>query len=216
MQLREALASNFNVTNLVLKATYVLLIALVFELLAFLALRRIDRWVAPTLSNDAGRDHGWRVRRRAILRQTPRTLARTLVYGIAIILVFEVFGVPVLPLSLSVGALTAIIGAALLPILRDIAQGYTLLAEDAVAVGDVIQVGTVSGTVERFTLRALTLRDRDGKTTFLANRDLREISVLSRKTEDVAPAAPAKKGHKPAPQNASKPGTVAFDPLNDN
>ena len=215
MPLREALTTNFNVTNLVLKATYVLLIALVFEFIAFLALRRIDRWVAPTLSNDAGRDHGWRVRRRAILRQTPRTLARTMVYGVAMILVFEVFGVPVLPLSLSVGALVAIIGAALLPVLRDMAQGYTLLAEDAVAVGDVVQVGDVSGTVERFTLRALTLRSDDGKTIFLANRDLREISIISRKTEEVAPVSSPQKGQKPAPKKASAPGAVAFDPLNE-
>lgn len=214
MQLREALTTNFNLTNLVLKATYVLLIALVFEFIAFLALRRIDRWVAPSLSNDAGRDHGWRVRRRTLLRQTPKTLVRTLVYGIALILVFDVFGVPVLPLSLAVGSLAAITGAALLPILRDIAQGYTLLAEDAIAVGDVIQMGTYAGTVERFTLRALTLRDRDGTTTILANRDLRGLTIITRKAEETAPAAPPKKGQKSAPLSA--PGAVAFDPLNDN
>lgn len=208
MGLREALAANFTLSNLILKGAYVLCIALVFEFIAFIALRRVDKWISPLLSNDAGREHSWRARRRVTLRQTPRSLVRTLVYGVALILVFDVFGVPVLPLSLAVGSLAAITGAALLPILRDIAQGYTLLAEDALAVGDVIRIGTFVGTVERFTLRAITLRDKEGQLTTLANRDLRGHTVISRKTEDAATAqfAPAPQQNKPRP-------VIAFDPL---
>ncbi|HEX8550059.1 MAG TPA: mechanosensitive ion channel domain-containing protein [Abditibacteriaceae bacterium] len=212
MQLREALAANFNFANLILKGTYVLLIAIAFELILFIVLRRIERWVAPLLSADAGRDHGWRLRRRTILRQTPKALARTIVYGIALILVFDVFGVPVLPLSLAVGALVALTGAALLPVLRDIAQGYTLLAEDAIAVGDVIQMGNYVGTVERFTLRAVTLRDRDDKTTMLANRDVRGLTIITRKTEDIS-SAPSPTNSKTS-SKAKDRSAVAFDPLN--
>lgn len=206
MELRDALAANFTLSNLILKGAYVLCIALVFEFIAFIALRRVDKWIAPLLSNDAGRDHSWRARRRATLRQTPRGLVRSLVYGIALILVFDVFGIPVLPLSLAVGSLAAITGAALLPILRDVAQGYTLLAEDAIAVGDVIQSGALAGTVERFTLRAITIRDKDGRLTTLSNRDLRGHTTVTRKGEDVATAQFAPPPPKPRP-------AVAFDPL---
>lgn len=208
MALRDALAANFTLSNLILKGAYVICIALVFEFIAFLTLRRVEKWIAPLLSNDAGREHAWRARRRATLRQNPRALVRALIYGIAIILVFDVFGVPVLPLSLAVGSLAAITGAALLPILRDVAQGYTLLAEDAVAVGDVIQMGNFIGTVERFTLRAITLRDKDGRLTTLANRDMRGHTTITRKTEDVSTAqfAPGPQKQRPA---------VAFDPLSE-
>lgn len=210
MGLREALAANFTLSNLVLKGAYVLCIALVFEFIAFMVLRRLDRWVAPLLSHDVGREHSWRVRRRATLRQMPRSLVRALVYGVALILVFDVFGVPVLPLSLAVGSLAAITGAALLPILRDVAQGYTLLAEDAIAVGDVIRMGNFVGTVERFTLRSITMRDKDNHLTTLANRDMRGHTTISRKVEDAATAqfAPA-----PARTPVSTRPAVAFDPL---
>lgn len=208
MELREALAANFNISNIILTGAKVLCLALLFELIAFIALVRLDKWLGPVLSNDAGREHSWRARRRNTLRQNPRLLVRTLVYGVAIILVLNLFGVPVLPLSLAIGSLAAITGAALLPILRDVAQGYTLLAEDAIAVGDVIQVGAYSGTVERFTLRALTLRDKDDHLTTIANRDIRGHTTITRKAEDVATAQFAPQAAKPRP-------AVAFDPLAD-
>jgi small conductance mechanosensitive channel len=187
MGLKEALEANFNFANLILKGAYVLCIAIVFEFIAFVLLRRVERWVSPLLSNDAGREHAWRIRRRSTLRGAPKALVRTLVYGVALILVFDVFGVPVLPLSLAVGSLTAITGAALLPILRDLAQGYTLLAEDALAVGDVVQIDTTQGMVERFTLRTTILRDREGHLVTLSNRDIHKVVSVQRKAESQLP-----------------------------
>ena len=191
MDFRQVLAANFNLQNLLFKGISVVFIAIVFEVAVWWFGRLIEKMTAPLLTVDNGREANWRVRRRATLRQTPKVIARGVCYAIALILVFDVFGTPVLPLSLAVGAAVAFFGAALVPSMRDAAQGYTLLAEDALAIGDVVEIGAHQGTVEKFTLRGTWLRDAEGHARYLSNSDIKNVVVLKRKTEDPN-AAPSK------------------------
>jgi small conductance mechanosensitive channel len=178
------LAQNFTLTNLVIRAAYIICIALAFEGLSWWAARRLEKIVAPLITTDAEREAPWRVRRRTVIRHTPKLLSRTLLYTLATILIFDVFGVPVLPLSLAVGAVLLLFGAAFLPVLRDCAQGYMLLAEDALAPGDAVEIHGQQGIVEKFTLRGVQLRDKDGRAHLLSNREVASVTVYKRKTQE--------------------------------
>jgi small conductance mechanosensitive channel len=168
---------------LVLKSTKIICIAIAIECIAWWLGRRVEKLVAPYITIDADRDPAWRMRRRAVLRSAPKLITRTLCYTTALILIFNVFGVPVLSLSISIGAVVALTGAAALPILRDITQGYMWLAEDALAVGDAVQAGDHRGVVEKFTLRSVWLRDEAGHVHEISNRDIQSIVVLNRRAE---------------------------------
>ena len=189
--IRAALASNFTIANLIDKGVNVIFIALVFEILAWWLGRRIEKWVAPIIPNAAGREVSWRSRRTLVLRQTPRLVMRTAIYTSAMLLVLNVFNVPILPLSLALGAVALLFGAALMPQMRDVAQGYSLLADDVLAPGDVVEVEGRRGQVEKLTLRGLWLRDEAGRLHFYANRGLQNISQLARMQESTATPAPA-------------------------
>jgi small-conductance mechanosensitive channel len=178
------LAQNFTLTNLVIRACYIICIAIAFEAISWWAARRLEKLVSPLITSDAERDSQWRIRRRTIVRNTPKIISRTLLYTLAFILIFDLFGVPVLPLSLAIGAVLLLFGSALLPILRDFGQGYTLLAEDAIAPGDAVEINGLQGIVEKFTLRGIVLRDKDGRVHLLSNRDVGNISVYRRKTQE--------------------------------
>lgn len=178
------LAQNFTLTNLILRAAYVICIALAFEFISWWASRRLEKIVSPLITADAEREAPWRVRRRTTLRQTPKLFSRLLLYTLATILIFEVFGVPVLALSLAIGAVLLLFGAALLPILRDIGQGYVLLAEDAVAPGDAVEIAGLQGIVEKFTLRGAQVRDKDGRLHYFSNRDINQLTVYKRKSQE--------------------------------
>ena len=180
------LAQNFTLTNLVIRAAYIICIALAFEVMSWWAARKLEKWVSPLITTDAERDTTWRIRRRTIVRQTPKIFSRTLLYTLAIILIFDVFGVPVLPLSLAVGAVLLLFGAAFLPVLRDVGQGYTLLAEDALAPGDAVEINGKQGVVEKFTLRGIVLRDKDGRAHLFSNRDVSSLTVYKRKIQEAA------------------------------
>lgn len=160
-----------------------LFIALVFEVAAWFLGTRLEKWASPFASLGQGRDARWRALRRTTLLKTPRLALRTLLYSVALVLVFNVFGLPVLELALSLGAVALLFGLALMPILQDVAQGYALLSEDALAPGDRVEINGVEGTVEQWTLRGTWLRDERGRLVCLSNRDVRQVVVISKATE---------------------------------
>ncbi len=184
-QLQDALRSNLNLSSLIMKGAYIICLAIAFELLALWFNDFLEKQVAPLVTGDANRESAWRMRRRTTLRQTPKMFSRSILYTVAMLLVFNLFGVPILPLSIAIGAVVALFAAGLVPILRDLTQGYTLLAEDTLAVGDVVEIGAHSGTVERFTLRSTTLRDANGRLHVLSNRDISDVIVAKRREESV-------------------------------
>jgi small-conductance mechanosensitive channel len=194
LNLLEQLRSNFTLMNLILVAVRVIFIALLFEGLAWWLSRRLESMVAPLITLDAQREHGWRTRRRTFLRQTPKTLVRTLCYIgalIAVLSVFEtsisLFAIPVLPVSIVVGALIIIFGIGAMSMIQDAVQFYSLLADDALAVGDIVEIdsqrGNVQGMVERVSPRGLYLRDSTGRFHHIANREVRHVVVHRRREE---------------------------------
>ena len=191
------LKNSFQLQNLLSIAVQVMFIAALFELLAWWASKKIENFVAPLIALDQGREHNWRVRRRTLLRQTPKTLIRTLCYlgaMIAVLAVFErsmpLFSIPVLPVAIVVGAVLMIFGIGAMAMIQDAVQGYSLLADDAIAVGDILEIdsqrGTVQGIVERFSPRGVWLRDTQARLHYIANREVRHV-IMHRRREDAPP-----------------------------
>lgn len=198
------LKQNFALPNITLRAIYVLFIAIAIELLAWWLGRAIEKAVTPYISNDSGRSPAWRVRRRTTLRQSPKWLIRAVLYTIGAVLVFDVFGVPVLPLSLAIGAVVVLVGAGIAPIFRDIVQGYILLAEDTLAPGDAVEINGRAGSVEKINLRGTWLRGHSGRTFMISNRDITDVEIHHRAVE-AAPRDFSKSASKPRPQSDVKP-----------
>ena len=181
----------------------VIFIAVAFEFIAWYVGRRLENLSAPFDNLDNGRDATWRNSRRAALKKAPRLVARFLIYSVAAVLVLDVFGVPILPLSLSFGAVALLIGVAFVPVMRDYAQGYFLLAEDSIAPGDVVSINGHVGQVEKSTLRATWLRDDAGCLHVLSNRQVQDLTILKKSAGEAKPARGETKAR----------GAVAFDPL---
>jgi small conductance mechanosensitive channel len=80
--------------------------------------------------------------------------------------------------SLGVAGLAVSLGAQTL--IKDLIGGFLILVENQYAVGDVIQAGDVSGTVERLTLRATCVRDVDGRLHVVPNGEVRVVSNLTK------------------------------------
>lgn len=188
------LKSNFTLMNLILVAVRVIFIAILFEGLAWWLNRRLEGYVGPLITLDNQREHSWRIRRRTFLRQTPKTTIRTLCYVgalIAVLSVFEssvkLFSIPVLPVSIVVGALLVIFGVGALSMIQDAVQYYSLLADDAIAIGDIVEIdsqrGNVQGIVERISPRGAYLRDSTGRFHYIAAREIRHVVIHRRREE---------------------------------
>src|SRR3954469_23488208 len=116
------------------------------------------------------------------------SLTRWVVGFVAIAIVLRELGVDVLPVLVSAGVLGLAIGFGAQALIRDVITGFFLLFEGLIHVGDVVQVGTSTGTVESIGLRITTLRMDDGALRVIPNGQLTEFSSFSagmRATVDV-------------------------------
>ncbi|MBR0681610.1 mechanosensitive ion channel, partial [Roseomonas eburnea] len=111
------------------------------------------------LSRDAKAARSARVR--TLLPMLRTALMITIVIIVGFIILTEI-GVNVAPLIAGAGVVGIAIGFGSQTLVRDVITGIFLLFEDAMAVGDVVQVGGLSGVVEQLSIRSIKLRAMDG------------------------------------------------------
>jgi small conductance mechanosensitive channel len=98
--------------------------------------------------------------------QTLYRLLRTvlsLALGVLLILmVLSEMGINIAPLLAGAGVIGVAIGFGAQTLVRDLLNGISLLIEDTVQLGDLVELAGQTGTVEDLTLRSLKLRDVNG------------------------------------------------------
>lgn len=98
--------------------------------------------------------------------------------GIALA-VLGTFGISAAPLLAGAGVLGIMLGFGAQSIVADFLAGTFMLLEDQFGVGDVIDVGEVTGSVEKVSLRVTTLRDVDGTVWHVPNSEIHRVGNLS-------------------------------------
>ncbi len=98
---------------------------------------------------------------------------------IALLTIMAIFGVPLAPLltSAGVGGVALAFGAQSL--VKDFLSGMFMLMEDQYGVGDLIDTGEVTGTVEEFGLRVTRLRDVSGTIWYVRNGEILRLGNQS-------------------------------------
>jgi small conductance mechanosensitive channel len=102
--------------------------------------------------------------------------AHLLIVVSAVLMLLSNFGVDVTPLLASAGVAGLAVSLGAQTLIKDLIGGFLVLSENLYAVGDTIQVGDVSGTVEQLTLRATYLRDVNGHLYAIPNGEVRIVA----------------------------------------
>ncbi|QMV86530.1 mechanosensitive ion channel family protein [Corynebacterium hindlerae] len=97
----------------------------------------------------------------------------------AIIAILDEIGVNVAPIIASAGVVGVALGFGAQSLVKDFLSGIFMLVEDQYGVGDTIDVGELTGTVEDVSLRLTTLRDIDGTVWFVRNGEILRIGNFS-------------------------------------
>lgn len=106
--------------------------------------------------------HARRVQRAETIGAVVRSIITILIWSIAVLTVLEVLGVNLAPLLAGAGIAGIALGFGAQSLVRDFLSGLFMLMEDQYGVGDVIDTGVATGTVEGVSLRTTRLRDVDG------------------------------------------------------
>jgi small conductance mechanosensitive channel len=118
--------------------------------------------------------------RRRALASALRGALVGVIWAIAVITVVGEVGI-------NIGAFVAtatVIGGAVAfgaqTMVRDVIAGFFVLAEDQYGVGDDVDLGLASGSVEKITLRSVRLRDGEGKVWFVPHGNVQRVANSSK------------------------------------
>ncbi|MGG6268162.1 mechanosensitive ion channel family protein [Leptolyngbya sp. AN10] len=100
--------------------------------------------------------------------------------SVALVTILSLIGIEILPLLAGAGIIGLGISLASQNLIKDVINGFLILFEDQYAVGDVIQVGTLSGLVESITLRITQIRNAEGRLITIPNSSISIVENLSK------------------------------------
>jgi moderate conductance mechanosensitive channel len=174
----------------------IVVILLVAALARFISHRLIDRYVRNTnkrhaerlkalgavggvIANATGYGSARHDQRIATAATIFKSTVTFLIIGTALLMILELLGIPLAPLLASAGVAGLAIGFGAQSLVKDTLSGLFMIVEDQYGVGDVIDTGTVVGTVEEVTLRITRLRDGDGVVWYIRNGEIMRLGNRS-------------------------------------
>ena len=151
-------------------------------LLVRLVARRIERWGA-----DASEGlHSAREQRARTAAKLVRNFGRAVLTVVAVLMVLDQLDFNISPLLASAGVVGLAVSFGSQSLVRDYVTGFFLQLEHQFALGDVVRIGTVEGTVENITLRLVYLRDGSGALHIIPNGQILQLTNLTRSWGRVA------------------------------
>lgn len=117
--------------------------------------------------------------RAATMGSILRSIAGFTIAVIVVLTVLATFGVPLAPLLASAGVGGVALGFGAQSLVKDFLSGIAMIVEDQYGVGDFINTGEVSGTVEEISLRVTRLRDPSGTVWYVRNGEIVRIGNQS-------------------------------------
>lgn len=127
------------------------------------------------LADVAGPPQERYVQRMTTLGSLLRSIVTFVVYGIAVLTLMALVGIPLGPLLASAGVGGVALGFGAQSLVKDFLSGIFMILEDQYGVGDVIDTGEAIGTVEEVSLRVTRLRDINGVTWYIRNGEIVRI-----------------------------------------
>jgi small conductance mechanosensitive channel len=153
--------------------------AIVVVFLVRRSLRQWHRRVVLRLAGSDVHDERERAQRLKTLSGVTMVIVSIAVWTTVILTIMGVWGIPMAPF-LAVGTTIGIaVGFGAQDVVRDIIAGFLILLEDQYAVGDVVTIAGVSGSVEKIRLRTTVLRDLDGNVHHVPNGQIRVASNMT-------------------------------------
>ena len=109
-----------------------------------------------------------------------QTSVKLLVVLVGSLLILQLVGVETGPLLAGVGIFGLAVGFAAQSLIKDVINGLFILTEGSVGAGDVVNVGGVSGLVEKVTLRSVRIRDLSGNVHFVPNSTIDHVENMTK------------------------------------
>lgn len=120
-----------------------------------------------------------RTQRAEAIGSVLRSFASIVVFFIAVVMVLGELGINLAPIVASAGVVGVALGFGAQNLIKDFIAGIGIILEDQYGVGDVVDLGEASGTVEAVGLRITRLRDVNGVVWYARNGEVLRVGNKS-------------------------------------
>ncbi|GAA1926875.1 mechanosensitive ion channel family protein [Nocardioides marmoribigeumensis] len=189
-----AQASEWFVEHALVPVVTIVLLVVAGAVLRWVAHRSIDRVVVraqegvlPSRLGSFGRSsadadlhlRSRRAQRAKSLGSLLKSISSGIIFGVVLIMCLAEVKVNVAPILASAGVVGLALGFGAQALVKDFLSGIFMLVEDQYGVGDVVDLGEASGTVEAVGLRITRLRDVNGTVWYVRNGEILRVGNSS-------------------------------------
>lgn len=175
----EKFIDHLNVEE-VLFTFFTKLISILLLIIAFVIVRQVINYLFEKTVNRSLAFSRQKVARQKTLAKLFHNVLNYTLYFFLFYWILSILGVPISSLLAGAGIAGVAIGLGAQGFLSDVVNGFFILLENQFDVGDIINVGTVSGTVTNVGIRTTQIHDFDGTLHFIPNRNITIVSNKSR------------------------------------
>ena len=152
-----------------------------------------------------------RVQRARTMGSLLKSISSGVIFTIILMMSISELGYDVAPLIAGAGIIGVALGFGAQSLVKDFLSGIFMIFEDQYGVGDVVDVGEASGTVEAVSLRVTRLRDVNGTVWYVRNGEILRVGNMSQNwartvldvgvaySEDLREGTPGADGGRPRP-----------------
>ncbi|RZI85710.1 MAG: mechanosensitive ion channel family protein, partial [Microbacterium sp.] len=120
-----------------------------------------------------------RVQRAQTMGSLLKSVVTGLIFVVVLMMAISELGYDIAPLIASAGIVGVALGFGAQSLVKDFLSGIFMIFEDQVGVGDTVNLGEASGTVEAVSLRVTRLRDVDGTVWYVRNGEIIRVGNQS-------------------------------------
>lgn len=176
----QTVLSFFSPENLILwwgKLITIVIILVVAKIFLSIINRLIEKSLTPLKKS---KNYQKRISRANTLIPLLQSISKYVVYFIAIVMVLKELGVDTAAILASAGIVGLAVGFGAQSLVKDVISGALFLFEGIISVGDSINVGEHSGTVEFIGLRNIHLRKFSGELRVIPNGEVSSFGNFNR------------------------------------
>ncbi|MFC5287423.1 mechanosensitive ion channel family protein [Actinokineospora guangxiensis] len=120
-----------------------------------------------------------RAQRAKTIGSVLKSIVTFAVFGLAFVLILGELGINLAPIIASAGIVGVALGFGAQNLVKDFLSGIFMLLEDQYGVGDIVDLGEATGTIEAVGLRVTTLRDVNGTVWYVRNGEILRVGNSS-------------------------------------
>lgn len=128
----------------------------------------------------SGKMEAERAKRADTLAKIIENTLRVAILLAAVLMILRQVGIEIAPLLAGAGIVGLAVSFGAQSLVKDIINGFFILLENNMNIGDVVEIAGKSGTIEKMNLRVTTLRDLEGKVHAVPNGEISTITNMTK------------------------------------